>query len=1760
MGASCSIGAAKAFQALKQSDNTARKSSDLIDGMLNVEDKHQFANFAYENWLSSSTLKTDCKRFKSLEMPTGLDALFEDILLKCPLERPYVEPETEIESRKRQKQERLDKERGIPEQIIRETLSEQEACGGRYLRIFVWSNVEATLVHQALHEIVIPQITEVCKRVGVCIVWVDFRWASSSTLTAESASPYLCRKTFADMQQMVEAEMERCFSLSPLLNFLSMTAEENDAKSTLGLPLRVPKFIISRWIKASRTLAAAFIEKAYPNGVKISDPMAIIQLDVEVEEGDRAAAEETQIILESICSGGSSKAEEDTIAITNEMIASMISDPTEFMLRRRMKLEIGSDSGLFPLSKCKSMLSYCYYGCFDRVFSARSAIKQKRPEIFQTAVLAKKETKSRELEPMNRLPRLMELLFDMRNNVQFFHLRNNFALKSGLEDHVTHFCSSATEHIIERLKLAISEQEKYLPGVLEGQRHFRFARDATLSRRWDTATVAIVQLCWLPDVARDWRHQSSTITDCLAYEKRSLETSEEFTEKELFKKASQSFSPESYDSEYNTAAMKALNDDYEETNFWRLLDEKKKLQGNLSGKQRREKRTAMTVSAKDLFVQEASQIEANAKQSELKETISKSLESFVTDYGLLADMMSIKRHGCILMYDQGDSSTVPSILNAIGALKTKIMALPNWKKNHKFNVVTRGAMIEDAVCSFSDLVTSICEELAGQSISHCDQIQSFMQNDFTNRSEAQKLSVFLQAIPEEQPTVIFCYGIQSLFQTDKISSDICPESLPRWVLLIFHSVCPTSRTAETFIRSSFRGKSDIFGALSQSSRNSYVAMVEQLFMAGCKPLESHALSLLKSAYCGKQGIITTRCHIFMFGKCMEWGLFANDPGLLKISAEMRDRPNQVIVKHYILGVAQIFRLSKTSVFAVLSLMAASRSEVPFKLIVAFVKFVKRQTSETLAKGFHLSASSSSKDVSDVLSAIHQGMMLSEPCSVRATEWIIFFEQFKILMSPTALLRGSDECWSLHDGILKHDVQFATEGIVSQQFSKMVLLASRYNEPWKIQLATSEKQVINAMKIRDLLPVAVDLGLQTFVLQLLLDFDFVSHYFEAGLTTQLEMLYIQAGKFSSCPELIRCATVLVDVQRFLAYNRSLFMSGQKYDLLSLLFNFNGCSMYFDTILKFRELKTRKGEAVNSIWIKNKSEYGKRNTLRWTADAHGEVRAWFLMNELNFRYCAVSIDMPEPRLLILDSMSGQTIWMSPDNLIAESQVLIKTSTSNEFLVSCSKARVYLWKKIGTYADSGYCAVHSFQLLKHQISGLDLSPNDSNFCTYSHSEGLTVTAWSIITDIGVIDKLHFSNLAVTSVYHTGLSSILKFACFLAWENVLLTSESSGEMTLWYIHKSKFGLSSNPGSSLSEIIRWTIPQNDSSEKKATSVQWLQEQNILVLSDLNFVIFYHVVMDFQNAGVPIASVSFHKKLIDGFAPSNWYATPILSVIVLDPSLPELGMNLGDENRYLQGTLLAVILTEKSVSVWSTEPDSNLPEQIMIEFEGYNSAALRMMVKRGGSLILNCADKTIVQRDLEVSRYGMIDNNPANGCIDDIHFTANDKMIVCSCKSGEVLLYSGDSGYLKLCAMMNQNSISVCSSFCELMSLIYSGDRNGNIHCFNTKSRGQLPDLKHHQSMVTAIAVSPSDLMLASGDDVGNITLWSTRSGQNLLNIPDAHSDSVTHLKFSHDSSTIWSSSADGRVASWLCKDGKALRASRISDGSAQSFDCSDNM
>jgi WD40 repeat protein len=337
-----------------------------------------------------------------------------------------------------------------------------------------------------------------------------------------------------------------------------------------------------------------------------------------------------------------------------------------------------------------------------------------------------------------------------------------------------------------------------------------------------------------------------------------------------------------------------------------------------------------------------------------------------------------------------------------------------------------------------------------------------------------------------------------------------------------------------------------------------------------------------------------------------------------------------------------------------------------------------------------------------------------------------------------------------------------------------------------------------------------------------------------------------------------------------------------------------------------------------------------------------------------------------------------------------------------------------------------------------------------------------------------------------------------------------------------------------------------------------LKDRNVLVLYDLDFVIFYELILNFDDVGCPVAKVSALKSLQNGFAPGNWYSSPMISVTIVDPRMPELNMNLTDKS--LDDTLIAIILTEKNICVWSTQPYNNLPEQILVEFSSKESRIAQIILNKAGCLILNCSDRSIVQRVLEIARYGMIDNSPANGCIDDIHFTSDDSMIICSCKSGEVSLYSGTSGLLKVCQMMNQSGISFCSAFSCLVGIAYSGDHDGNICCYNVKAKAKLPNLKYHQCAVTAMVVSQSELMLASGDSEGNLIIWSTRSGQILLRIPEAHSDSITQVKFSPDSSTLWSSSLDGRVASWMCTNGQGLQASRVSDVTAQSFDISANM
>jgi WD40 repeat protein len=74
-------------------------------------------------------------------------------------------------------------------------------------------------------------------------------------------------------------------------------------------------------------------------------------------------------------------------------------------------------------------------------------------------------------------------------------------------------------------------------------------------------------------------------------------------------------------------------------------------------------------------------------------------------------------------------------------------------------------------------------------------------------------------------------------------------------------------------------------------------------------------------------------------------------------------------------------------------------------------------------------------------------------------------------------------------------------------------------------------------------------------------------------------------------------------------------------------------------------------------------------------------------------------------------------------------------------------------------------------------------------------------------------------------------------------------------------------------------------------------------------------------------------------------------------------------------------------------------------------------------------------------------------------------------------------------------------------------------------------NLTGHGTLVYSVSFSPDGNLLASGDLVGTIKLWS-RNGQQLKTLT-GHSNSVNSVSFSPDGKTLASASRDNTVILW---------------------------
>jgi len=108
-------------------------------------------------------------------------------------------------------------------------------------------------------------------------------------------------------------------------------------------------------------------------------------------------------------------------------------------------------------------------------------------------------------------------------------------------------------------------------------------------------------------------------------------------------------------------------------------------------------------------------------------------------------------------------------------------------------------------------------------------------------------------------------------------------------------------------------------------------------------------------------------------------------------------------------------------------------------------------------------------------------------------------------------------------------------------------------------------------------------------------------------------------------------------------------------------------------------------------------------------------------------------------------------------------------------------------------------------------------------------------------------------------------------------------------------------------------------------------------------------------------------------------------------------------------------------------------------------------------------------------------------------------------------------------------------------SLIVSGDENGQIILWDSKTGKRKLYLDGHTASVNCLAFSPDDLKIVSGSNDTTVKLWNTNSGKciskkHLIK----HSNSVLSVAFSQSGDKFISGGKDGKIIIWNAKNGKS--------------------
>jgi hypothetical protein len=153
-------------------------------------------------------------------------------------------------------------------------------------------------------------------------------------------------------------------------------------------------------------------------------------------------------------------------------------------------------------------------------------------------------------------------------------------------------------------------------------------------------------------------------------------------------------------------------------------------------------------------------------------------------------------------------------------------------------------------------------------------------------------------------------------------------------------------------------------------------------------------------------------------------------------------------------------------------------------------------------------------------------------------------------------------------------------------------------------------------------------------------------------------------------------------------------------------------------------------------------------------------------------------------------------------------------------------------------------------------------------------------------------------------------------------------------------------------------------------------------------------------------------------------------------------------------------------------------------------------------------------------------------------------------KSGHVVLFDVASGK-RITQIGDEFDAVIAADIAPDLSMVAFGGPSKTLKVFSTDGQS-LHSIKKHTDWVTAVGFSPDGVLLASGDRQGGLWVWESKSGHDFYGLT-GHKGAITDVCFRGDSNILASASEDGTVKLWDMQSGKEVKSFQANAGGVES-------